>query len=179
MQIKRIAMAVFVLLLLVTPALLVVSPAAAQTARQRFQWVIAQRLTVTTAGIEVTAGDVDVVEGVTAADVTASDDAVVGDDLTTTGNVIYTTPARVSLGVTSTLAPVSANVPISASASSGVLITCASGAIYHIYNVGTQTIKITDSLTMKLESTVTLGNSDSITLIGDGTNCVEITRSNS
>jgi hypothetical protein len=171
-QSKRVLMAVFVLLLLV------VTPAAAQTARQRFQWVIAERLTVTANGITVQAGDVAVTAGVTAADVTASDDVGVGDDLTVTGDMVLTAPVRASLSATQTLTPITSNVPISSSAAAGILPVCAAGGIFHIHNVGTQSIVITDSGTSKINGTYTMGNSDSITLLGVGSNCVELARSN-
>ena len=50
--------------------------------------------------------------------------------------------------------------------------------IFHIHNVGSQNIIITDSTTSKIASTFTMGNSDSITLLGVGSNCVELARAN-
>lgn len=169
---KRIFMAVMVTLLLV------VTPAAAQTIRQNFEWIVAKRITVNTSGIAVTGGDVVVTAGVTAADVTTSDDVVVGDDFTVTGDAIYTAPARASLSATQTLVLATANVPISSTASAGILPTCAAGKIYYVTNVGAQSIIITDSGTSKINGTYTMGNSDSITLLGVGSNCVELARAN-
>jgi hypothetical protein len=115
---------------------------------------------------------------VTAADLVSTDDTTVGDDLTVTGDAIYTPPARVSLGATQTLVLATANVPISSTASAGVLPTCAAGKIYYVHNVGAQSIIITDSGTSKINGTYTMGNSDSITLLGVGSNCVELARAN-
>ena len=175
---KRIFMAVFILLILV------VTPAAAQGVQARFNWLLAKRITVETGGIQVTAGDVVVTAGVTAADVTASDDIVASDDITITddltvgGDVIITPPVRASLSATQTLTPITSNVPISSSAAAGILPACAAGKIFHIHNVGAQSIIITDSGTSKINGTYTMGNSDSITLLGVGSNCVELARSN-
>lgn len=174
---KRVFMAVFVLLILV------VTPVAGQAARQRFQWVIAERLTVTTAGVIVTAGDVAVVEDVTADNVTAASlvsaaDVTASDDLTVTGDLIVAPPIRWSLSATQTLTPVTSNVPVSSTAAAGILPVCAAGKIFHIHNVGAQSVVITDSGTSKIASTFTMGNSDSITLLGVGSNCVELARAN-
>ena len=175
---KRILIAALILLILV------VTPAAAQGVQQRFNWIVARRVTVQTGGVQVLAGDVAVVAGVTAADVTASDDIAASDDITATddliagGNVIYTPPVRASLSATQTLTPITSNVPISSSAAAGILPVCAPGGIFHIHNVGTQSIIITDSGTSKIASTFTMGNSDSITLLGVGSNCVELARAN-
>lgn len=182
-QSKRIFMAVMVMLLLV------VTPAAAQNIRQNFEWIVAKRITVNTSGIAVTGGDVVVTAGVTAADmtasdlvaaadVTASDDITITDDLTVGGDVILTAPVRASLSATQTLTPITSNVPISSSAAAGILPVCAAGKIFHIHNVGAQSIIITDSGTSKIASTFTMGNSDSITLLGVGSNCVELARAN-
>jgi hypothetical protein len=122
--------------------------------------------------------DLTVTDLTTSADVTASDDVTVGDDLTVAGDAIYTPPARVSLGATQTLVLATANVPISSTASAGVLPTCAAGKIYYVHNVGAQSIIITDSGTSKINGTYTMGNSDSITLLGVGSNCVELARAN-
>ena len=145
---------------------------------------------MTTAGVIVTAGDVAVVEDVTAdnvtaaslvsaADVTASDDVTVGDDLTITGDLALTAAARTVITNGATLVPVTANVPISSAGTVGLYgITCGAGKLYRVVNVGAQSILITDTSTMKLTANYTLGALDNITLMGDGTNCIEIARSN-
>jgi len=128
---------------------------------------------------DITAGDdLVVTDQATTADLTTSDDVVVGDDLTVAGDLIMTPPVRWSLSATQTLTPVTANVPISSSAAAGFLPVCAAGKIFHFHNVGSQNIIITDSTTSKIASTFTMGNSDSITLLGVGSNCVELARSN-
>jgi len=128
---------------------------------------------------DITAGDdLVVTDQATTADLTTSDDVVVGDDLTVAGDLIMTPPVRWSLSATQTLTPVTANVPISSSAAAGFLPVCAAGKIFHFHNVGSQNIIITDSTTSKIASTFTMGNSDSITLLGVGSNCVELARAN-
>lgn len=177
---KRVLIAALILLILV------VTPAAAQGVQQRFNWIVAKKITVqtggvavTAGGVQVTAGDVAVTAGVTAADVTASDDISVGDDLTVAGEAIYTAPARTVIANQATLAPVTANVPISSTGAVGLTsITCGAGKIYHVVNVGAQNILITDTSTMKLTANFTLGALDNITLLGDGTNCIELARAN-
>jgi len=132
-----------------------------------------------TVGDDLTVGDAATfAAGVTSADLTATDDVVVGDDLTIAGDLIMTPPVRWSLSATQTLTPVTANVPISSSAAAGFLPVCAAGKIFHFHNVGSQNIIITDSTTSKIASTFTMGNSDSITLLGVGSNCVELARAN-
>ena len=112
-------------------------------------------------------------------DVSVTDDAAVGDDLTVAGDVILTAPTRAVIVNQGTLAPVTANVPISSAGAVGLTsITCGAGKVYRVVNVGAQNILITDTATMKLTANFTLGNLDNITLIGDGTNCIELARSN-
>lgn len=132
-----------------------------------------------TVGDDLTVADVATFNaGLTSADLTASDDVVVGDDLTIAGDLIVTPPVRWSLSATQTLTPVTSNVPISSSASAGFLPACAAGKVFFFHNVGAQNIIITDSTTSKIASTFTMGNSDSITLLGVGSNCVELARAN-
>lgn len=128
---------------------------------------------------DITSGDdLTVTDQATTADLTTTDDATIGDDLTIAGDLIVTPPVRWSLSATQTLTPVTSNVPISSSAAAGILPVCAAGKIFHIHNVGAQNIIITDSTTSKIASTFTMGNSDSITLLGVGSNCVELARAN-
>jgi len=176
MKQRLITLGVLVVLLMFA-ALIPVASVPAKAGNSNFDAIVTSG--DVTVGDDLTVADVATfAAGLTAADLTATDDVVIGDDLTVAGDMILTAPARASLSATQTLVLATANVPISSTASAGLLPTCAAGKIFYIHNVGTQSIIITDSGTSKIASTYTMGNSDSITLLGVGSNCVELARAN-
>lgn len=126
------------------------------------------------------------------ADLTASDDVVVGDDLTVTddtvltddttvgGDLIYTKQTRIVVTDGSTIAPLGSYQPISSTANTGTssISGCTSGRLLALVNVGSSTITLTDTGTLKLSGNIALGNMDSLGLLCDGTNWVQRYTSN-
>lgn len=176
-------------------ALLLVSigaPLYAQS-RQSFEWVVARRLTVrNTANIE--AGGLTVAGGVTTDDLTASDDLAVTDDLTVSGDATVTGGSTLNGDVfldddltfeeqtvievsdDSTITPLGVYTPISSTAATGTSDIAAGdeGQLLILYNVGAQTITLTDTGDLLLSGNAALGADDNITLLFDGADWVEL-----
>lgn len=77
------------------------------------------------------------------------------------------------------LVPTGTYQPVSASAAAGGVISTTgrtAGDLLVVINTGTNTVTITDTGTMKLAGNAALGQYDSLMLIFDGTNWVEIAR---
>ena len=61
----------------------------------------------------------------------------------------------------------------------GTITGCSTlGKITTFYNQANQTITISDTSTLKLSGNIALGQYDSLTTIGDGTNCVQLATAN-
>lgn len=114
-------------------------------------------------------------------------------NLTTFGNVVSSSVVRLQtflqpvkqtrIVVTegSTITPVGTNQPISSTGAVGTSsIAAPTGVnnILYLVNVGSQTITLTDTGTLKLAGNFAMGVTDGITLMFDGTNWVEMARSN-
>ncbi len=158
----------------------------AQTIKQNFEWIIAKRITVTLNGITVQRGgvtvtdggitvaddDVTVTEGVTAADVTVSDDL-------TTLDLYVTQSASQTITYGGTITPTGAYHQITAAAARGtssVAGVSTAGRVVTLVNVGSNTITLTDTGTLKLSGNAALGQYDSITLLSDGTNWIQVSK---
>ena len=144
----------------------------AQTIKQNFEWIVAKRITVTLNGITVQRGGVTVADGVTAADITAS------DDLTTLD--LYLTQTSVqTITVGGTITPTGSYHQITASAARGtssVSGVSTAGRVLTLVNIGSNTITLTDTGTLKLAGNAALGQYDSITLLSDGTNWIQVSK---
>ena len=144
----------------------------AQTIKQNFEWIVAKRITVTLNGITVQRGGVTVTDGVTAADITAS------DDLTTLD--LYLTQTSVqTITVGGTITPTGSYHQITASAARGtssVSGVSTAGRVLTLVNIGSNTITLTDTGTLKLAGNAALGQYDSITLLSDGTNWIQVSK---
>lgn len=160
----------------------------AQTIRQNFEWIIAKRitvtgingmtvqrggLTVTDGGITVSDDNVTVVEGITAADVTVSDDI-------NTADLIGSTYTTITLGYAGTITPTGMYQQLTAAAARGTssVANPTAGRIVTLVNIGSNTITLTDTGTLKLSGNVALGQYDAVTLFGDGTNWIQVSTSN-
>jgi hypothetical protein len=113
-------------------------------------------------------------------DLTVTDDTAVGDDLTVSGDMTLAQQTALTIGVAGTITPVGAYTQITAAAARGTSsITAGSaGDVVVIVNVGSNTITLTDTGTLLLAGNVALGQYDSVTLLSDGTNWVQIGTSN-
>lgn len=105
-------------------------------------------------------------------------------NMTSTGTVAETF-LRLNPGTTqvltfdSTLTPVASNQPISAAGAIGTssIITKPAGTILRIVNVGSQTITFTDTGTLLLAGNAALGQYDTLMLLSDGTNWLQMGKS--
>lgn len=160
------------LLFVVILAVLVAGPAAAQQARQQFEWVIAKRLTVN--GNTAITGNATVGGSAT---VTGNLTTAAALDVGTLANLSPATAISVTNGLTLTLA--GALQPLqSAGTVTATLPACTAGDLYVLQNTTATTINIADSGTAKLTAAAALGQYDTLTVIGDGTYCVELARAN-
>lgn len=144
----------------------------AQTIKQNFEWVIAKRLTVTSSGITVQNGNVAVTQGVTANDVTAADD-------TTTADLYLTQQVSQTIGFGGTITPTGAYHQITATAARGtssVSGVATAGRVVTLINIGSNTITLTDTGTLKLSGNAVLGQYDSLVLLSDGTNWIQLSK---
>lgn len=78
------------------------------------------------------------------------------------------------------IAPTGSNQPLTAAAAVGATLeaSCTAGKIVFLRNVGANAITITDTTTTMLAGNAALGQYDSLTVLCDGTNWVELARSN-
>jgi len=154
-------------------------------------WVNATRLnvsdTTTLTGAVTTVGDVVIGD-----DLTVSDGlAVTGDQTLTgalgvTGNATlagelnFTAPSAITVTAGSTIATAGYTVvPIAASGTVGTsaVTGCSTaGKLTILRNTTAQTITITDTSTIMLGGNAALGQYDTLTLLGDGTNCLQISK---
>jgi len=108
-------------------------------------------------------------------------DLPVGDDLTV-GNFLQLTAATaISLTNGGIITATGSYQPIDAAPSSTVTATVAAasaGTLLRLVNQGTGTIRIIDTGTAKLSANYDLGQYDSLLLMSDGTNWIEMGRSN-
>lgn len=108
-------------------------------------------------------------------------DLTAGDDLTV-GNFLQLTAATaISLTNGGIITATGSYQPIDAAPSSTVTATVAAasaGTLLRLVNQGTGTIRIIDTGTAKLSANYDLGQYDSLLLMSDGTNWIEMGRSN-
>ena len=154
-------------------------------------WVNATRLnvsdTTTLTGAVTTAGDVVIGD-----DLTVSDGLAVTGDQTLTGalgvtgaatlagELKFTAATAITVTAGSTIATAGYTViPIAASGTVGTsaVTGCATaGKVTVLRNTTAQTITITDTRTIMLGGNAALAQYDTLTLIGDGTNCLQISK---
>lgn len=119
---------------------------------------------------DVTAGD----------DVVAGDDATVGDDLSVGGWINGNAATAVTVTAGGTITPTGTYQRITAAAARGTSSVTghAAGRIVFLVNVGSNTITLTDTGTLKIAGNAALGQYDTILLQSDGTNWIELARAN-
>jgi hypothetical protein len=114
-------------------------------------------------------------------DLTLGSDLTAGDNVTV-GNFLYLTAGTaISLTNGGIVTATNTYQPIDAAPSSTVTVTVAagsSGQLLRLINRGTGTIVVADASTMVLASTYSMGQYDSLLLMSDGTNWIEMGRSN-
>lgn len=109
-------------------------------------------------------------------DATVSDDATVTDDLTVVGDLTLTPGATETIGYDEQIDPVASVHRITAAAARGTdnIAAGTAGDVLVLLNVGAQTITLTDTGTLLLSGNAALGANDSIVLLSDGTNWIQI-----
>lgn len=149
----------------------------AQGVRQNFEWIIAKRLTVDTSasiGTDLTVGDDVTVTG----DVTAD-----GLTLTSVGTIdTLRLSAATAISVTQglTITPAGSYQPLESAGtvSTGAITAGTAGDVLTLVNGTNTTITISDTGTLKLSGNIALGQYDSLVLISDGTNWVQLATTN-
>lgn len=145
--------------LLVLVLLLMVSlPAMGQASRSRFNWVIVDKLTVNE-------------------DASIGDDLTVTDDATVGGLLTHLAADAITVTDGAAFAPTGSYQPITAAGEVTPTMTVGSaGQVVMIVNTSAQTINLADTGTAKLTAAFAMGQYDSLTLLSDGTNWIEIAR---
>lgn len=109
-----------------------------------------------------------------------SGDVTVGDDLTTAGDLVYPPNAVVVVTSGGTVTALSSHVPLSSTGTVGTASIAGptAGRVLFLVNMANTTITFTDTGTLKLAGNAALGQYDTLTVRGDGTNWIEAARSN-
>lgn len=135
---------------------------------------IADNVTMSAGNLTLTTGNVVA----TAGDVTAGDDATVSDDLTVGGFTRITAQTGITV-TTAAFTPTGTYQPIASAGTVTPTITVlAAGTMVRLVNTTNTSIVLVDTSTVKLAGNITLGQYDSLTLVSDGANWIELARSN-
>jgi hypothetical protein len=168
---------------------LVNAPALAQTARQQFGWILAKRLTVDTtatiggaaaiAGATTVGGALAVTGNTSTAGLSATGDTALGGNVSLGDFTSLEYAGNLAVLDGGPLTPLRTFQQISAAGAAGMTVTTTSrGTIVTIVNMGSNAVTITDTGTTMLGSNAALGQYDTLTLISDGTNMIELARAN-
>lgn len=124
--------------------------------------------------------DATVVDQFVSADMTATDDATVTDDLTVGSDVTITPQTVITITQAATLSPTGSYQQLTAAGavSFGAITAGTAGDLLTLVNIGSNTITITDTGTLKLTGNLALGQYDSATLLSDGTNWIQLATAN-
>ncbi len=154
----------------------------AQGVRQNFEWVIAERLTVNGAasvGTDLTVGDDVTASGDIAGSTLAADSmALTGVGALETLRMTPSTAIMVTQGITIT--PAGSFQPLAAegNVSTGAIAAGTAGDVLALTNDTNTTITISDTGTLKLSGNIALGQYDTLLLVSDGTNWVQVATTN-
>lgn len=109
----------------------------------------------------------------TADDLTLADDLNVADIIASTYTTVTVTPG-------STIIPTGVYQILTSATAAGTssIANPTAGRFVVLVNVGSNTITLTDTGTLKLSGNIALGQYDSVSLLGDGTNWVQTATSN-
>lgn len=147
----------------------------AQGVKQTFGWIIARTLTVETTSTLI--GNVT-----TRADVAVGDDITVADDATIAGVVINTPGATQVIAQDTVINADYSYQPISSTGTVSTSVIATSTALagqwLTLVNVANTSIVLTDTGVLKLSGNLTLGQYDSVRLVFDGTNWIQVSTSN-
>ena len=155
----------------------------AQTFYQKFENIWAKTLRTTGAatigGNATVAGALAVTGNTSTAGLSATGDTALGGSVALGDFTSFEYSGNLAVLDGGPLTPVRTFQQISAAAASGMTVTTvARGAVVTLINMGSNTVTITDTGTTMLSANAALGQYDSLTLISDGTNMIELARSN-
>lgn len=113
-------------------------------------------------------------------------DLVVGDDLTVTGDTVlggftrHSKATAVTVTNGGTITPTASYQPLTSTANRGTssIAVLSAGTVVHFVNTANTTITLTDTGTLKLSGNAALGQYDSLILLSDGTNWIEVSETN-
>jgi hypothetical protein len=108
-------------------------------------------------------------------DATVTDDLAVGSSLATAKQLNITVTMNSPITVTGSFTGLTAAGSVATAAISGCE---ANGHLTMFANMGSNTITITDTGNLKLSANWAAGQFDTLTTLGDGSNCIEIARAN-
>ena len=119
----------------------------------------------------------DIQDGTTFA---AGGDVSVGDDFTLGGDLVTTPGTTIVVTPGSTVTPLGAYVPLSSTGTVGTSAIAGptAGRRITLVNVAATTITFTDTGTLKLTGNIALGQYDTLSLVGDGTNWLQLSTAN-
>lgn len=99
---------------------------------------------------------------------------------TLAGQVAFTAPTQITVTAGSTIATANYTViPLTAAGTVGTSAVTGcqtAGKLTILRNIANQTITITDTSTIMLGGNAALGQYDTLTLLGDGTNCLQVSK---
>lgn len=159
------------------------APALAQSARQQFDWIIAKKLTVdTTAAIGGAASVGGALTGAAAnftGNVTTDGAFSADGTITGQGGLNLIPGEAISVTDGGVITPTTAIQELTAAGNVGAaLAACGDGQVQTLVNLSNVTVTITDTGSIHLEGNATLGQYDSLTVVGSGVRCIEIARAN-
>lgn len=162
MRFKGALTTALALVLFVTMLLLMTLPSVAQSGVTNFTNIKASG--------DVIAGD----------DLVAGDDATIADNLTT-ADLYATQSSSQTITFGGTITPTGMYHQITAAAARGTSSVAGvdtAGRVVVLVNVGSNTITLTDTGTLRLSGNIALGQFDSLTLLSDGANWVQVSTAN-
>ena len=117
---------------------------------------------------------------VASGDVIAGDDLTVGDDAVIGGLYKLTAATAISVTTDATITPTGSYQPLESAGNvqTSSIAVLAAGTVVHFVNTANTTITFTDTGTLKLSGNAALGQYDSLILLSDGTNWIEVSETN-
>jgi hypothetical protein len=176
---RRMMGAILIAAALVGAGWLTTSPASAQTFRTFIDgWVFIDRLTIS--GDQSVAGTLSAGTLAVSGATTVNGDIATGGDMQTAGFIRAAANTAISVTQGMTITPTGSFHALTAAGnvSTGAIAAGSPGDILMLFVEDNVTITISDTGTLKLSGNLALGQYDSVTLLSDGTNWIQLATSN-